>query len=248
MNYNIEDLKQKAKELRINVLDLGIKEGESHFGGAFSMIEIIISLYNNILTSQDKFILSKGHCCYPFYLLLKEKGFNPKLTGHPDIDVDNGIVCTTGSLGHGMPIAVGMAMARKKQNKPGKIYVLISDGECQEGTIWESSLIANYHKLTNLVVIVDNNKIQALDKIKDVSSLDNLSEKFKSFGYSVSEIDGHNFFEIIDILQLSHSEKPRLIIAHTTKGKGLSFMENDPKWHTRFPTTSELDQAYKELK
>jgi len=225
-----------------------MEEGEAHLGGGFSMIEIVISLYNKILKPEDKFILSKGHCCYPLYILLGERGFNPKIVGHPDIDIENGIVCTTGSLGHGMPIAVGMALARKRQGKPGKIYVLISDGECEEGTIWESSLIANYHNLNNLVVIVDSNKIQALDKIKDVSSLDNLPEKFKAFGYSVSEVDGHNFSELIETLQLSHLEKPRLIIAHTTKGKGLSFMENDAKWHTRLPTTDELKQAYKELK
>ena len=225
-----------------------MKEGEAHLGGGFSMIEIMISLYEKILKPEDKFILSKGHCSYPLYVILREKGFNPNIAGHPEMDIENGIVCTTGSLGHGMPIAIDMALARKRLGKPGKIYVLISDGECEEGTIWESSLIANYHKLNNLVIIIDNNKIQALDKIKDVSSLDNLAEKFKAFGYSVSEVDGHNFSELLETLELSHSEKPRLIIAHTTKGKGLSFMENDAKWHTRMPTKEELEQAYIELK
>ena len=159
----MKDLEKKAKELRKKTLDLAVEKGEGHLGGSFSEIEILISLYKEVLKDEDKFILSKGHCCYPLYLLLKEKGLNPKTSPHPDIDIENGINCTTGSLGHGLPIGVGMAFARKIQKKSGRIYVLMGDGECQEGTTWESSLIASQHKLTNLTVIIDHNKLQALD-------------------------------------------------------------------------------------
>jgi len=248
MNSEIEELKQKAKELRKKVLELGMQTGEAHLGGSFSIIEALISLHSKILEPEDKFILSKGHSCYPLYILLREKGCNPKISGHPDICTEHGLSCTTGSLGHGLPIGVGMALARKKLNKSGKIYVLMGDGECQEGTTWESSIIANHHNLNNLVVIIDHNKLQALDKIENILSLGDLRKKFESFGWHVSEIDGHDFPQLIDALQLHHLEKPRLIIANTIKGKGVSYMEQDPKWHTRLPTPEELKQAHKELK
>ena len=241
------DLEKKAKELRIKTLDLCLEEGEGHIGGSFSEIEVLISLFDFILLPEDKFILSKGHACYPYYLLLKEKGFNPKISGHPDFDPENNIHCTTGSLGHGLPIGVGMALSRKLKNKKGKIYVLISDGECQEGTTWEASDVAAYHKLDNLIVILDHNKIQAIDKIKDVSLM-NLRRKFEEFGRHVLEINGHDFQEIIESLKKEVKEKPYLIIAHTIKGKGVSYMENTSEWHGRRPTEERLKQAYEELK
>jgi transketolase len=246
-DLNEEELKNKAKELRKKVLELGIETGEAHFGGSFSEIEILISLYDVIMKPEDKFILSKGHACYPFYLLLKEKGFNPKISAHPDLDVENGIYATTGSLGHGLPMGVGMALARKLKNKLGRIYVLISDGECQEGTTWESAQIAAHHKLDNLVVIVDHNKLQALQRIEEVQSLGNLKDKFDAFGWQTTEVDGHNFQEILNSLQNKSFDRPQIIIAHTIKGKGISYMENNPKWHTRLPTEEELKQAHEEL-
>jgi len=244
-DYKIFEI--KARELRKSGLDLALKEGEAHLGGSFSEIEILISLYNLILKKEDKFILSKGHACTPLYILLKEKGFNPKRSGHPDIDPANGISCTTGSLGHGLPIGVGMALARKKIKKDGQIYVLMGDGECQEGTTWESALFASHHKLENLTVIVDNNKLQALGKIEEIVSLGNLAEKFRAFGWQTNEIEGHNYDEIIPILRQESYGVPRMIIARTIKGKGVSYMENDPKWHTRLPTEKELKQAHEEL-
>jgi transketolase len=243
-----EQLEEKAKKLRLEVLELTMDKKEAHLGGSFSEIEILISLYDKILKEEDKFILSKGHACYPLYILLAEKGCTPKISAHPDIDEMNKIYCTTGSLGHGLPIGVGMALARKKKKKSGKIYVLMGDGECQEGTTWESFLIAAHHNLDNLTVIVDNNKLQALDKTETILSLGDLVEKMKSFGWHFSEVDGHNFPELIRAMETNVIGKPHVIIAHTVKGKGISYMENDPKWHTRFPTPEELKIAYEELK
>lgn len=244
----INQLKERAKKLRRNVLDLALEMGgDGHLGGSFSEIEILISLYDRIMKDDDKFILSKGHACYPLYILLREKGYNPKISGHPDIDEKNGICCTTGSLGHGLPIGVGMALARKILNKKGRIYVLMGDGEIEEGTTWESSLLAVHHQLDNLTVIIDHNKLQALEPLANIVSYGNLKNKFEEIGYSVLEIDGHSFPEIIEALEEKSETKPRMIIAHTIKGKGVSYMENDPKWHGRKVTLEEVKEAYKEL-
>jgi len=238
---------KRANELRKKVLDLVAQTGEGHLGGSFSEIEILISLYDIILEEEDQFILSKGHAYLPLYLLLKERGHNPQLTVHPDKDPQNGIPITTGSLGHGLPIAVGMALARKILNKKGKIYVLMGDGECQEGTIWESLLIASHHKLDNLIVIVDNNKFQSLDKLDNVCSLGNLRKKFEAFDWQVEEINGHSIKEVIFSLKEPCLGKPKIIIANTIKGKGVGFMENNAQWHAKIPTPEELNLAYKEL-
>jgi len=243
----MKNLEQKAKQLRRSVLDLAIQTREAHLGGSFSIIEILIFLYDKFLTGEDKFILSKGHSCFPLYLLLREKGYNPKISTHPDIDVENGISCTTGSLGHGLPIGAGMAFARKLKKESGKIYVLMGDGECQEGTLYETMPLASKYELDNLVVIVDNNKLQALDKLEKVSPI-NLKEVFKVLGGEVYEINGHSFPEIFFALNAGNCKKPKVIIANTVKGKGVSYMENDLKWHTRLPTPEELKKAYEELK
>ena len=240
-------LEEKAKQIRKKTLDLVVKEGDSHLASSLSVIDILTALYYDVLTKKDKFILSKGHACFGFYAVLREKGYNPLLSGHPDIDEKNGIYCTTGSLGHGLPIGVGMAHAKKIKKEEGKIYVLMGDGECQEGTIWESSDIASYYKLDNLTAIIDYNKLQAIDRIKNVSYL-NLNRKFKEFGWNVLEVDGHNFYELIPALGEKVSEKPNMVIAHTIKGKGISFMEGIPKWQTRKLNEEELKQAYGELK
>lgn len=240
--------KERSKKLRRDVLDLSVKMGDGHLGGSFSEIEILISLYDNILKSEDKFILSKGHCCYPLYVLLREQGYSPKISGHPDIDEKNGIWCTTGSLGHGLPIGVGMALARKKQNKKGQIYVLMGDGECQEGTIWESSLIASKYKLNNLTAIIDRNKLQALGETEKILPLNNLKNKFESFGWYTSEVNGHDISKLTKILGERVSKAPHMVIANTIKGKGVSYMENNPEWHGRRITFERVKQAYEELK
>ena len=240
-------LTQRGKELRKKVLDLALKTEDGHIGGSFSEIEILIALFDEVLTDEDKFILSKGHACYPLYILLMEKGLSPKICGHPDIDCNNKLFCTTGSLGHGLPIGAGMALARKIKKTPGKIYVLMGDGECQEGTTWESSLIINHHNLNNLVVIVDHNKLQALGEVEKVLGFKNLKSKFESFGWQVSEVDGHDIEEVTCVLR-KEVGKPHLILAHTVKGKGASYMENNPLWHGRRPTLERISPAYEELK
>ncbi len=244
---DIEGMERRSRELRKKVLDLSLDSGLAHLAGSFSMIELLVSIYDHILKEEDKFILSKGHACLPYYAILRERGYNPQLHGHPELDPENGIHCTTGSLGHGLPIAVGMAMARKFKKQNGRIYVMMSDGECQEGTTWESSLIASRFKLDNLTAIVDNNKIQATDWVYKILPLGDLRKKFESFGWYVVEINGHDFNEIIPALR----ETPKtnyMIIANTKKGKGVSYIENNPEWHAKKPTQERLAKAYEELK
>ena len=247
---NFSNLIKIAHELRKETFNAFIKKGEAHLGGSFSMIEILIFLYEKILKKKDKFILSKSHSSYPLCLILKKKGLKPKLTTHLEIDEKNGIYCTTGSLGHGFPISVGMALARKKQNKKGKIYVLVSDGECQEGTTWESCLIASKHKLDNLVLIIDYNKIQALTTLKDGLPLSSLSNKLKSFNFNTIEIkDGHNFKQLTKgFMKSKVTGKPSAIIVHTIKGKGIKKFENDPVWHARKIEGKDIEIGIKSLK
>ncbi len=244
-----KDFILKARKLRQDTFNAFVEHGEAHLGGSFSMIEMLIALYEVVLKQDDKFILSKAHASFPLCLLLKGKGLEPKLTTHLEIDPENGIHCTTGSLGHGLPIATGMALARKRLKRPGKIYVMISDGECQEGTTWESLLIAAKHRLDNLVLVVDYNKIQALTTLDEALPLENLSAKFKAFNWDCAEVnDGHSFEELLPVFQESNAEgKPRVIIVHTTKGKGIKPFENDPAWHARKIKGDEMAIGKKEL-
>ena len=189
---------KKASNLRKSTFLAFIKKGEAHLGGSFSMIETLITLFEIFIKKNDKFILSKAHSSFPLCILLREKGLKTKLTTHLEIDPKNGINCTTGSLGHGLPIATGMAFAKKQKKESGNIYVIMSDGECQEGTTWESLLIAAKHKLDNLIVLIDYNKIQALFRIDDALPLHNLLAKFKSFNWNCREVkNGHSFLSII---------------------------------------------------
>jgi transketolase len=242
-------LRDKALKLRQDTFLAFIKKGEAHLGGSFSIIEILITLFYKILKKNDKFILSKSHASFPFCIVLKEKGYKPKMTTHLELDSKNGIYCTTGSLGHGFPISTGMAFAKKKLKKKGKIYVLISDGECQEGTTWESMLIASKHRLSNLVLIIDYNKIQALSKIKDVLPLNSLSKKIKAFNWNCIEIkNGHSFKELISKFEKKfNNTRPTAIIIHTIKSKGIKKFENDPSWHARKLQGSELEYGKKVL-
>jgi len=245
----MEHIKNIAKKIRKTILEMAINHSDGHIAPAYSLVEILICLYENIMNKEDKFILSKGHGCLGLYAVLEYKGFYPKYSGHPDIDEKNGIFCTTGSLGHGLPIAVGMAIAKKHMKKNGHIFVMIGDGECQEGTAWESLNLAKHFKLDNLTIIIDNNKLQALDTIKKIISEDNLYGKFKVFGCNTHEIDGHDFNDISKCLSSSAIKKDmsRAIIANTIKGKGLSFMEGKPEWHSRIPEGDLLKRAHKEL-
>tara|TARA_B100001540_G_scaffold64694_1_gene58143 strand:- start:19 stop:771 length:753 start_codon:yes stop_codon:yes gene_type:complete len=232
---NKKDLQNKATNLRQKTFLTFIEKGEAHLGGSFSMIESLIVLYEIILKKDDKFILSKAHASIPLCILLKDKGLNPKISTHLEIDIKNGINCTTGSLGHGLPIGTGMALARMKENKSGRIVVMISDGECQEGTTWESLLIAARHNLSNLIVIVDYNKIQALTTLDEGLPLNSLTEKFESFNWNCIEVkDGHSFESIISAFDnITEERKPTVIILNTIKAKGIDEFENDPVWHAR---------------
>jgi len=240
--------------IRRKTLELAVEHGNGHIASAFSIVEILVALYDNVLTKDDKFILSKGHGCLSFYVVLREKGFNPTISGHPDIDVKNGIECTTGSLGHGLPVAVGMALAKKLKKEKGTIYVLLGDGESQEGTTWESLAIASHHKLGNLVVIVDKNNLQALGETRSILSLNSLREKVISFGCHSIRCNGHDVEKIGSALRdkcSSHNslfvDFPKVVIADTVKGKGVSFMENRAEWHHRIPDERQLKLAYGEL-
>ena len=245
----ITKLKKKAFSLRQKTFQKFIERGEAHLGGSFSLIEIIVSLYEKIMDKKDKFILSKSHASFPLSVLLREKGFKTAFTTHFEIDTKNGIHCTTGSLGHGLPIATGMAASRKIQKKNGNIYVLISDGECQEGTTWESLLIASKFELSNLIIIIDYNKIQALTTLKEGLPLENLKKKILAFNCDCIEVkNGHSFKSLIAAFKRKRDKKkPRVIIAHTIKGKGIKEFENDPVWHARKIQGKEAEIGKKRL-
>jgi len=247
MDY--KKLTNKARKLRQDTFLAFIKKGEAHLGGSFSMIEILLTLYEIIMKKDDKFILSKAHASFPLCLLLKKKGLKPRLTTHLEVDTKNGIHCTAGSLGHGLPIATGIAFAKKQQKIPGKVYVMIGDGECQEGTTWESLLIGSKYQLDNLVILVDYNKIQALSRLKDALPLEDLSTKFKSFNWDCIKVkNGHSFKSLIPSLKKKNKKgKPLAIIINTIKGKGIKEFEDDPIWHARKLQGKEVEIGKKKL-
>jgi len=242
------ELNERSKQIRRDTIKLSKANGGYHYGGSFSTVEILIALYDHILTHADKFILSKGHACWPYYVILRELGLRPKLEGHPTIDEKNGVYFTTGSEGHGFPAAVGMALARKIKGGNGKIYVLIGDGECQEGTTWESLLMARHHQLDNLIVIVDWNRLQGAGSVADVLPIDGLGEIAIALGWAMIIIDGHDSDQILAALNYFEINKPLLIIAHTVKGKGVSYMENKVEWHAKWPDPDHEKQAFEDLK
>jgi len=240
-------LNGRSKKIRIDAIKLSQENGGYHYGSSFSCAEILINLYDSILKKEDRLVFSKGHGCWCFYALLKEQGYSPILEGHPYYDPKNGVFSTSGSLGHGLPMAMGMALAKRLKNELGHVYVILGDGECQEGTTWESILIASKLNLTNLTAIVDNNELQGSDFIKNIlpSSTNTLICAATAAGWNVKIIDGHNS-ELLDIVK-EKVEKPNLIIANTIKGKGISFMENNTKWHAQGLTPILQTQAFKEL-
>ena len=245
---DIELLEKKAKQIRLDSLDLSIKYENGHLASAFSIVELLTVLYYDKMDlAQDEFILSKGHGCLSLYAVLKDKGYDPEIAGHPDYAPESGIVCTSGSLGHGLPLGCGKALANKLQGNNGKVYVIVGDGECQEGSVWETLNIARRFNVNNLVTIVDHNKLQALDSVKAVLDEDNLRAKFEAFGAKVIEVDGHNILQIKEGLNKVDDSMPYVFIAHTVKSKGVSFMENIPGWHVRMMNDEEQRIARKEL-
>ena len=266
---NIQYQKFAAK-IRVQTLKMIARAKAGHIGSNFSIVDILTVLYNDILKfdpkrpnlpSRGRFILSKGHACVCFYAILAQKSFFPKLwlnkfyleagklAGHATHTVP-GVEVSTGALGHGLPIACGMALCAKRDRRKWRVFCLISDGELNEGSTWESLLFAPHHKLDNLTVIIDYNKIQALGNTNRVLNLEPLIEKLRSFNWNVQEIDGHNFNKIKQALTSVpfKTNYPSCIVAHTVKGKGVSFMENKLLWHYRCPNDRELKKAIKEIK
>ena len=267
---NIEDLKMKAKEIRKDIIEEVYNANSGHPGGSLSIADILAVLYFNELRideknprweERDRLVLSKGHCSPALYAALAERGFFDKedlksfrkiesnLQGHPDLNKVPGVDMTSGSLGQGLSIANGMAIAGKMDNKNYRVYTILGDGEIEEGQIWEAAMTANKYKLDNLCVIVDNNNLQIDGTIEEVMSSYPIDEKFKSFGFNVLTIDGNNIEEILNGFEIAKQtkNKPTCIIAKTIKGKGVSFMENKAEWHGKAPNKEEFIQAMKDL-
>ena len=267
---SIDDIRKRAVDIRKSIVEMNAKAKSSHVGGSLSAADILAALYFRVMSidpkkpkweGRDRFILSKGHCCSAIYAALAHRGFFPvdmlgqhcmeggTMWGHLSLNSVPGSDATTGSLGHGLPIGVGMAMAIKHDKMKGRVFVLLSDGECDEGSVWEAALSAHQFKLDNLVAIIDYNKIQSFGSIKEVLDLEPFAGKWESFGWSVREIDGHDMQQIVDALEGVPFEKgkPSAVIAHTIKGKGVSFMENRLEWHYKSPDSEQYASAMKEL-
>jgi transketolase len=234
------------------IIDTSFQSKEGHIGSSLSVLDILYVLYKNILNDKNYFILSKGHASLGLYVILQEFNllnydlkkfcnYDSLLGGHPSNKIKN-VTSSTGSLGHGLPIGVGIAMSEKIKKTNNNVYVLIGDGESNEGTIWESAMIASNHKLNNLYCILDYNRSN--DR---AIKLDNLKDKFLSFNWNCVEIDGHNHSEILNSFIPSNSNKPTLVLANTIKGKGISFMENNPEWHHKSPNNEEYNKIMNEL-
>ncbi len=266
-----EKYQKIAKKVRKDILDMIYRTNGPHIGCSFSMVDILTVLYFKILNiypknpgnpERDRFILSKGHAVPALYAVLSKRGFIDKkildefakdgsmLEQHPTRNIKFGIEATSGSVGHGLSIGAGMALAGKYDKKKYRVFVLVGDGELDEGSNWEAIMFAAHHKLDNLAVIVDRNNLQILGKTAEVLGLEPLAGKWCSFGWETKEIDGHNFGSLIKTFnELPFKKgKPSCIIAKTIKGKGVSFMENELRWHDKYPNEEEYKKALGELK
>lgn len=265
-----DSLVDNSKNIRKSILKMVTVSKSSHVGSALSIVEILATLYFKILNidssspekeDRDRFLLSKGHASAALYATLAERGFFSNdlldkycmdggvLPGHLDSSMTLGVEASTGSLGHGLSIGVGMAISAKHDKKNYRIYVLLSDGECDEGSIWEAAMLAAHLKLDNLIAIIDYNKIQSFGRVNEVIDLEPLYDKWISFGWAVKEIDGHDYQELLSAFEPVpfESGKPSMIIAHTIKGKGVSFMEDKLEWHYKSPTQEQYEIAIKEI-
>lgn len=266
----LEDLKKIANDIRGDILDLAYQMKTPHIGSALSCIDILVVLYWNFLkidssipdaNDRDRFILSKGHAATALYSILCRRDFfskellvtyakpGSKLIEHPVYKTVPGVEVTSGSLGHGLSLGLGIALAGRIQNEKFRVFVLLSDGECNEGSTWEAALFATANRVDSLAVIIDYNKWQATGRSNEVMALSPLRQKWEAFGWSSYEIDGHNLEEINQALKKfpDANGRPTVIIANTIKGKGVSFMEDDNNWHYRIPTEEEMFKAKKEL-
>jgi transketolase len=257
----------QTNNIRRSVLHMVHYSKSSHVGTCLSMVDILYTLYFKILIidplnphkeTRDKFLLSKGHGSAALYATLAERGFYPKhfldqyyvdggiLPGHLDMEAVPGVEASAGSLGHGLAIGTGMAIANRQTGNPGRIYVLLGDGECNEGSVWEAVMLAATLRLDNLTAIIDYNKIQSFGRTNEVIDQTNMAERWRAFGWTTYEIDGHNLGDIEKSL-LAPSQRPKVIIAHTVKGKGVSYMEDKLEWHYKSPNDEQLAQALLEL-
>ena len=253
-DQEIKDLKETAKQIRNDIIDTTVWAGGAHIGGGMSMTEILVILYYKYLNikpedpewdDRDRFILSKGHGGVGYAPVLANKGYFPKeelkefnhfkssFGMHLDSLKVKGVDVSTGSLGHGLPIAVGLALGARTQGKSWLTYCILGDGECNEGSIWEAAMAASHFKLNNMITFVDRNKMMIDGPTEEVMALEPFADKWKAFGFIVKEIDGHDFKALSEAIDFAHNEKsgPVVIIANTIKGKGVDFMENEVKWH-----------------
>ncbi|MEW6008948.1 MAG: transketolase [Candidatus Omnitrophota bacterium] len=266
-----KDLRLMACQIRRDILKTACKAKSAHIGSSLSIVDLLVVLYFDILhlkrkdpfwSGRDRFILSKGHGCLALYVILTKLGLVSKgdlelfcanggcLGGHPEFNKDIGLEASTGSLGHGLSIGLGMALSFKKDKKNNRVFILMGDGECNEGSVWEAAMAASHFKTDNICSIIDYNKMQATGKTEEVMSLEPLREKWEAFGWVVEEIDGNNIKEISKVLEKLPFQKyrPSAVIAHTIKGKGVSFMENNLTWHYQPPSEEDLKRAFKELR
>jgi len=266
----IKALNSMAKIIRKDILEMSFKNKAPHIGCSLCIVDILTVLYFNIMRvytddpkniRRDRFLLSKGHACSALYSALANKKFFPKskllsflgdgayLAGHPEIHSAPGIEASSGSLGHGLGMGVGMAIAGKLDKLSYKVFVLLSDGECDEGQVWEAALFAAQKKLDNLIAIVDYNKLQALGNTNTIVNLEPFLKKWEDFGWNAIEADGHNITELVKEFKKIPKKKgkPTVIIAHTIKGKGVSFMENDYIWHYKNLDLNSFTKAVKEI-
>jgi transketolase len=263
----VSDAETLAREARVEILKMTSYAKASHVGSALSVIDILCTFYSGVANisinnahapDRDILILSKGHAASALYATLSIQGFFPKklldnycdngakLGGHVTSSDLVGIELSTGSLGHGLPYGLGIALSRKMTGVNGKVFVVMSDGECDEGTTWESALLANHHELDNLVVIIDRNRIQSLKDTERTLKLEPFKEKWESFGWTSDEVDGHDYAALA-LAANRQCKGPKVIIANTTKGRGVSFMENSVLWHYRSPNSEELRSAIEEV-
>lgn len=259
-------LDRRSKDLRRVIVGTLQKARRGHVGAAYSLIEILRVLYDDVLrfdpanprwADRDRCILSKGHGCLALYALLADKGFFPAaeldkfcaadglLGGHPDGSKVPGVEASTGALGHGLPIGLGMALHLRLAGSPGRVFVVLGDGECNEGSVWEAAMCAGKHGLTNLTAIVDYNKHQSYASTKEVQDLEPFADKWRSFGFAVREVDGHDVAGLRRTLAAVPFDggKPSAVICHTVKGKGVSFAENNMKWHHKNKVTDQEVEA-----
>lgn len=265
----VSELTKKSIEYRKNILKYIFHANAGHTGGSLSCIDILNVLYNHVMNvspenfkspDRDRYIQSKGHSVEALYVVLADKGFFPEsdletlckynshYIGHPTKKV-NGVEQNTGALGHGLPICVGTALSAKLDNKSFRVFTLLGDGELPEGSNWEAALTASHYKLDNLAAIIDHNKLQITGPTSEVCNTDPIDKKFESFGWAVKYVDGHDYEALIETFDALPFEKdrPSLIIAHTTKGKGVSYMENNVKWHHGVPNQNQFAEALSEL-